>query len=109
MIERPSYVGEGGDDETAAETKAARPAGPGAAHAELGGETGQGPRTGRGGRQLRRGTPSDGGQGKNMPWLPDGYSQNFRSYMFGPSGFWTMAPQNLIPSFPCIAPWQFAI
>ena len=25
-------------------------------------------------------------------WLPDGYSQIFRSCVFGPSGFWTMAP-----------------
>ena len=25
-------------------------------------------------------------------WLPDGYSQIFRSYLFGPLGFWTMAP-----------------
>ena len=25
-------------------------------------------------------------------WLPDGYSQIFRSYVFGPSGSWTMAP-----------------
>ena len=24
-------------------------------------------------------------------WLPDGYSQNFRLFVFGPSGFWTMA------------------
>ena len=24
-------------------------------------------------------------------WLPDVYSQIFRSYVFGPSGFWTMA------------------
>ena len=24
-------------------------------------------------------------------WLPDGNSQIFRSYVFGPSGFWTMA------------------
>ena len=24
-------------------------------------------------------------------WLPDGYSQIFRLYVFGPSGFWTMA------------------
>ena len=24
-------------------------------------------------------------------WLPDGYSQIFRSYVFGPSGFWNMA------------------
>ena len=38
-------------------------------------------------------------------WLPDGYSQIFRSYVIGPSGFWTMATlQNLIPSFPWIAP-----
>ena len=27
-----------------------------------------------------------------VAWLPDGYSQIFRSYVFGPSGFWTMAP-----------------
>ena len=26
------------------------------------------------------------------PWLPDGYSQIFRSYVFVPLGFWTMAP-----------------
>ena len=25
-------------------------------------------------------------------WLPDGYSQIFRSYVIVPSGFWTMAP-----------------
>ena len=25
-------------------------------------------------------------------WLPDGYNQIFRLYVFGPSGFWTMAP-----------------
>ena len=25
-------------------------------------------------------------------WLPGGYSQIFRSYVFGHSGFWTMAP-----------------
>ena len=24
--------------------------------------------------------------------MPDGYSQIFKSYVFGPSGFWTMAP-----------------
>ena len=40
--------------------------------------------------------------------MPDGYSQIFISYVFGPSGFWTMAPpryrQNMIPSFPWIAP-----
>ena len=26
------------------------------------------------------------------PWLPDGYSQIFRSNVFGSLGFWTMAP-----------------
>ena len=30
--------------------------------------------------------------GEYKAWLPDGYSQIFRSYVFGPSGFWTMAP-----------------
>ena len=35
--------------------------------------------------------------------------KSFRSYVFGPSGYWTMAPryatlQNFIPSFPWIAP-----
>ena len=25
-------------------------------------------------------------------WMPDAYSRIFRSYVFGPSGFWTMAP-----------------
>ena len=45
-------------------------------------------------------------------WLPDGYSQILRSYVFCPSGFWKMAPvcttlQNLIPSFPWTAPgWR---
>ena len=28
----------------------------------------------------------------SMTWLPDGYRRIFRSYVFGPSGFWTMAP-----------------
>ena len=34
------------------------------------------------------------GQG-TQAWLPDGYSQIFRSYVFGLSGFWTMAPATL--------------
>ena len=39
------------------------------------------------------------------PRLQDGYSQICSSYVFGPSGFWTL--QNLIPSFPWIAPrWR---
>ena len=33
------------------------------------------------------------------PWLPDGYSQIFRSYVFGPSGFWTMAPLRCAAKF----------
>ena len=32
-------------------------------------------------------------------WLPDGYSQNFRSYVFGTSGFWTMAPLRYAAKF----------
>ena len=33
--------------------------------------------------------------GNNATRLPDGYSQIFRSYVFGPSGLWTMAPATL--------------
>ena len=29
---------------------------------------------------------------RSRAWLPDGYSQIFRLYVFDPSGFWTMAP-----------------
>ena len=36
-------------------------------------------------------------------WLPDGYSQIIRSYVFGPSGFWTMAPLPYAAKF---AIWQ---
>ena len=32
-------------------------------------------------------------------WLPDGYSQILRSYVFGPSGFWTMAPLRCAAKF----------
>ena len=32
-------------------------------------------------------------------WLPDGYSQIFRSYDFGPSGFWTMASLRFAAKF----------
>ena len=31
--------------------------------------------------------------------LPDGYSQIFRSQVFGPSGFWTMAPLRYAAKF----------
>ena len=31
--------------------------------------------------------------------LPDGYSQIFRSYVLGPSGFWTMAPLGYAAKF----------
>ena len=43
-------------------------------------------------------------------WLPDGHSQNFRFYAFGPLGFWTMAllryTAKFIPflSLVCVAP-----
>ena len=33
------------------------------------------------------------------PWLPDGYSQFLRLYVFGPSGFWTMAPLRYAAKF----------
>ena len=32
-------------------------------------------------------------------WLPDGYSQILRSYVFGPSGFLTMAPLRYAAKF----------
>ena len=32
-------------------------------------------------------------------WLPDGYSQIFRSHVFGPSGFWSMAPLRYAAKF----------
>ena len=34
-----------------------------------------------------------------LPWLPDGYSQLLISYVFGPSGFWTMAPLHCAAKF----------
>ena len=34
-----------------------------------------------------------------QPWLPNGYSQIFRSYVFGPLGFWTMAPLRYAAKF----------
>ena len=40
---------------------------------------------------------------KYQAWLPDGYSQIFRLYVFGPSGFWTMAPLRYAAKF---AIWQ---
>ena len=32
-------------------------------------------------------------------WLPDGYSKIFRSHVFGPSRFWTMAPLSCAAKF----------
>ena len=32
-------------------------------------------------------------------WLPDGYSRILRSCVFGPSGFWTMAPLRCAAKF----------
>ena len=34
-----------------------------------------------------------------MSWLPDGYSRIFRSYVFGPPGFWTMVPLRCAAKF----------
>ena len=36
---------------------------------------------------------------QKISWLPDGYSQFFRSYVFGPLGFWTMAPLRCAAKF----------
>ena len=37
--------------------------------------------------------------GSAQAWLPDGYSQIFRLYLFGPLGFWTMAPLRCTAKF----------
>ena len=37
--------------------------------------------------------------GEHQAWLPDGYHQIFRSHVFGPSGFWTMAPLRYAAKF----------
>ena len=37
--------------------------------------------------------------GVGRTWLPDCYSQIFRSYVFGPSGFWTTAPLRYAAKF----------
>ena len=59
-------------------------------------------------RRQGRGTPNRGGDqeaGEYDPlrlikaWLPDGYSQICRSYVFGPSGFWAMAPLHCAAKF----------
>ena len=39
-------------------------------------------------------------------WLPDGYSQISRSHVFGPSGFWTMAPLCYWIGPPRPPPWR---
>ena len=43
---------------------------------------------------IRCAQPLVGVSGSRSPqvWLPDDYSRTFRSYVFGPSGFKTMAP-----------------
>ena len=38
-------------------------------------------------------------------WLPDGYNQILRLYVFGPSGFWTMAPLRYTAKFDPL-PWR---
>ena len=35
----------------------------------------------------------------NQAWLPDGYSQIFKLYVFSPSGFWTIAPLRYAAKF----------
>ena len=51
----------------------------------------------------RIGRPSHEGDdeesGQPQAWLPDGNSQIFRTYVFGPSGFWTMAPLRYAAKF----------
>ena len=42
----------------------------------------------------------------SVSWLPDGYSQIFRLDVFGPSGFWTMAPLRYAAKFAIWQPWS---
>ena len=42
---------------------------------------------------------SIGNAGRTRTGLPDGYSQIFRWYVFGPSGFWTKAPLRYAAKF----------
>ena len=47
----------------------------------------------------RRSVSQENGGAEEPVWLQDGYSQIFRSYVFGPSGFWTMAPLRYAAKF----------
>ena len=38
-------------------------------------------------------------QNQAKPWLPEGCGQIFKSYVLGPSGFWTMAPLHYTATF----------
>ena len=56
-------------------------------------------------RQRRLGDVICDNSGTGIPatrvkaWLLDGYSQIFRSYVLGPSGFWTMTPLRYAAKF----------
>ena len=55
-------------------------------------------------RPHRRSDATEHGTAAEMPaglmaWLPEVYSQIFRSYGFGPSVFWTMAPLHYAAKF----------
>ena len=46
-----------------------------------------------------KGVPTGHAPHNDKAWLPDGYSRLFRSHVFGPSGFWTMAPLRYAAKF----------
>ena len=48
---------------------------------------------------LVEGEARGGPAGTLQAWLPDGNSQIFRWYVFGPSGLWTMAPLHYAAKF----------
>ena len=50
-------------------------------------------------RIIMRKMREDDEENFHQGWLPDGYSQIFRSYVFGPSGFWTKAPLRYAAKF----------
>ena len=49
--------------------------------------------------QVRRHVPPPLQHDRTQAWLPDGDSQILRSYVFGPLGFWTMAPLRFTAKF----------
>ena len=50
-------------------------------------------------RSFAHSIDDDGVSHLSLSWLPDGYYIILRSYVFGPSGIWTMAPLRYTAKF----------